>query len=359
MKAEVFVQAMNNVEDKYIEEALTYRSSGNHIKLWKGIAIAACACLAVSIGAALIGLHADSQPTASRTASSDLYYQEAYDTGSAKMAPESAILYEEAEEIMTGAAVSDTFSDSYVYNESANMATADEAGTAGGTVDPAKIIYNVYMELQTTGVEDSSARLEELIAAYGGYCENQFLANNQGSYRSASYTVRVPAEQLDAFLEGLAEAGTVTYINRSSNDVSEGYYDTRSRLTTAQAKLERLQELLKEAQDMEDIITIESAISDTQWEIDDYQSSLNYYDSRVSYSTVNIELMEVAEVITEEAPMSFGERVSSAFHQGIRGFVSFFRNLAIWICASWIWLVILAAAVIAAVVIIRKVRRKR
>ena len=86
---------------------------------------------------------------------------------------------------------------------------------------------------------------------------------------------------------------------------------------------------------------------------------MSYYDSRVSYSTVTIELQEVAEVIEEEAPMTFGEMVSSAFHQGVRGFVNFFKNAAIWFSASWIWILILATVAAAVILIIRKIRHRK
>lgn len=60
----------------------------------------------------------------------------------------------------------------------------------------------------------------------------------------------------------------VTWQDDSAENISEQYYDTQSRLETAQIKLARLQELLKKAENMEDIITIESAISETEYEIE-------------------------------------------------------------------------------------------
>ena len=77
------------------------------------------------------------------------------------------------------------------------------------------------------------------------------------------------------------------------DDVSEAYYDQESRLTTQRTKLERLQELLRQAQDMEDIITIESAISETELEIEFLTGSLRKYDSQINYSTITLSLREV------------------------------------------------------------------
>ena len=164
---------------------------------------------------------------------------------------------------------------------------------------------------------------------------------------------------MEDFLAGIPEIGTVTYLERSADDVSENYYDIESRLATAEAKLARLQQLMDEADDMEDIITLESAISDTQWEIDTYKGNLKYYDSRISYSTVNITLKEVYEVITEDAPTTFGEKVSNAFSQGVKGFTTFIKNIAIWFSGAWIWILLAAVIVIVVVLILRKIYRKK
>ena len=380
MKPEVFLQALNDVDDKYNEEAVKNCRKKTHLRVWQGIAIAACAVLAASAVMSLIGNHLMQSPDkAARSASEEMYYEAGYENKAAGDMAEMDVVYETAayeeavyEEMAyeepayeepAPLAVSDTFSDHAFIAEQANMASAQgvEAETAaeaeeGQTLQ--KIIYNVYMSIQTTTFDESSSSLEALITECGGYCENQNSSNNKGRYRDASYTVRIPAGNLETFLEGIDQIGTVSYMNRSADDVSESYYDIQSRLTSARTKLERLNELLKDAEDMEDIIALESAISDTQWEIDSYQGTLNYYDSRVSYSTVTIELQEVAEVVAEEAPMSFGERVSSAFHQGVRGFVNFFKNAAIWFSASWIWILIVAAVAAALILIIRKIRHR-
>ena len=366
MKPEVFLQALNDVDDKYIEEAVKNCRPKSHLRVWQGIAIAACAVLAASAVMSLIGNHLMQSPDkAARSSSQEMYYEAGYEGKAAGDMAEMDAVYEEAAyDAPAPMAASDTFSDYAFIAEQANMASAQgvEAETAAAAEEgqtQQKIIYNVYMSIQTTAFEESSSSLEALIAECGGYCENQNSSNNKGRYRDASYTVRIPAGNLETFLEGMGQIGTISYMNRSADDVSESYYDIQSRLTSARAKLDRLNELLKDAENMEDIIALESAISDTQWEIDSYQGTLNYYDSRVSYSTVTIELQEVAEVIEEEAPMTFGEMVSSAFHQGVRGFVNFFKNAAIWFSASWIWILILAAVAAAMILIIRKIRHRK
>lgn len=112
---------------------------------------------------------------------------------------------------------------------------------------------------------------------------------------------------------------------------------------TQQTKLERLQNLLAQAENMEDIITIESAISDTELEIEQLTGTLRHYDSLVDFSTVYITLQEVYQLSNVEEPAtSFGSRVGTAFASGWRGFVSTLESLAVALAYGWVWLLLLA-----------------
>lgn len=168
----------------------------------------------------------------------------------------------------------------------------------------------------------------------------------------------MPAEQ---FADFCAQVGTlchVTWQDDSAENISEQYYDTQSRLETAQIKLARLQELLKKAENMEDIITIESAISETEYEIERLSGTMRHYDALVDYATVTLELSEVYRLSgTEDAPKSFGEKLSNAFTDGLAAVAEGLENFAIWLAYSWLGILIFAAVVFAAVKLIGRLRR--
>ena len=378
MKAYEFVQAMNEIDDKYIDETLHYKKRSGNLRIWRAVAIAACVCLAATLALAAASMNQRSSDRTADFASDNAYFETAsYDgfeseTGAYKAAALSAVseeeIYEEAayeeaayEEAIAFDEIEAPLSSNALYGTEGAGAWSDaDAGTADIQQNAGdKIIYNVYLDMETNSFDESVAALDAVVTAFQGYSENQSISNYSRSYRNASFNIRIPAENLDAFLEQVGEICTVTYINRSADDVSESYYDIESRLTTAKAKLQRLQELMAEAENMEDIINLEDAISDVQWEIDSYSGSLQYYDSRISYSTVTVNISEVYEVVVEEAPLTFGERLTQAFDKGIRAFGNSLKDIAIWIVNSWIWLIILAIVVVAVILIIRKVRQTR
>lgn len=221
---------------------------------------------------------------------------------------------------------------------------------------PAKRIYTGYMEMQTQDFDTAASGIDALVEELGGYFQQSSTSNGSGGYRHASYTVRVPAEQFETFFQKAGALCHVTYSNTNTDDVSEFYYDTEARLETARIKLDRLQELLAKATSMEDIITIESAISETEWDIENLSGTLRHYDALVDYSTINVELSEVYKLSgQDEAVTTFGGRLGQSFVNGLKAVGNALEDFAVWLAYSWFWLLVIAAVI---VVVVRIARRK-
>ena len=109
---------------------------------------------------------------------------------------------------------------------------------------------------------------------------------------------------------------------------------------------------------MYDIITIESAISETEEMIDRLSGRLRHYDALVSYSTVEVSLREV-KVYEPEPDPTFGSRLGSAFTEGFRGFAEGLGNILIALAYSWLWLLLIAGVVALILWLTRKARAKK
>lgn len=242
------------------------------------------------------------------------------------------------------------------------METADggyrgENAAQSSLPEGVKMIYRANLELETQEFDKARADIQTLTQALGGYFEEQSTFSYNANYRSASYTVRVPAERFQEFLNQAGELFSIRSQTQSAENVSEYYYDMESRLETAKIKLARLQDLLAKAENMEDIITIESAISDTEYQIENLSGELRHYDSLIGYSTIYVSLQETYQVTVQQtAPLTFGERMARAFERGLRDFRDFLEDLALWLAEAWLPLLVLIAVI---VLIVKLVKRRR
>ena len=104
-----------------------------------------------------------------------------------------------------------------------------------------KMVYTANMDLQTLSFDQADSDISALVEEMGGYFEQRSISNRSSGYRYAEYTVRVPAEKFNDFCSQMGTLCHLVYKNESADNITESYYDTQSRLVTAQTKLERLQ----------------------------------------------------------------------------------------------------------------------
>lgn len=223
-----------------------------------------------------------------------------------------------------------------------------------------KMIYRGYLYLESTGFDAAVEGLNQLVTQTGGYFESSEL-NNYSPYRSAYYVVRVPSAKYSEFCGQVGQLAQVNSQRHTTENVSEAYYDTESRLVTQRTKLERLQELLAKADVMEDIITLESAIAETELQIEKLTGTLRKYDALVDYATVEISLEEVYELTEQEQPViGFGAKLVEAFKTGTSNFVDDLERFALRFARNWvsrtIWLVIWVVVI---VLVLRWLRKKK
>ena len=231
--------------------------------------------------------------------------------------------------------------------------------------DPdAKVIRTAELTIQTLDFNQSVTDLASLTEANAGYYETAQVDTggyyDQYARRSAYYVVRVPKENYAAFLNAVGTVGHIYSITEDSQNVGEAYYDTEARLETLTTKRERLLALLEKADVMEDIISLENALADVQYEIDMHTSELRKYDSLIDYSTFTIHLDEVVKIEQEPGPQeSFGTRLLANLTGGLTSFGKALQSFAFWFARNLITLIILAVIIVVVVKVVLHYRKKR
>lgn len=221
-----------------------------------------------------------------------------------------------------------------------------------------KIVYNASVRMETTDYDTTRAALQEAVTAANGYLEStdQGGSKDSGS-RYTYYTARIPAENYRSFLTAAGEAGNVTSLNESAQDITAEYVDVEARLKALNDQRDRLNALADKAETTADLLEIESQLSDVQYQLESYTGQMRLMDNQVRYSTVDISLQEV-RVLTPTAT-TFGEKFVEAVTSGWRGFVDGAEDLILVVVYLWpVVLIVLAILLVARPALKRRKARR-
>lgn len=223
-----------------------------------------------------------------------------------------------------------------------------------------KLIKTVNLEVETENFDELMKTVNEKIEGLGGYVESSYVYNGskyRENNRHADLTLRIPAENLSAFLSAMDENSNVTSKNENVEDVTLQYVDMKSHKEALETEQDRLLELLAQAETVEDIITIEGRLSEVRYQIESMESQLRTLDNQVSYSTVYVYIEEVKRY-TPVKEQTIGEKISTGFVESLydvgEGIVDFCVDFIINIPYLVIW-----AVVIILLLVVFKAIRKR
>jgi len=217
-----------------------------------------------------------------------------------------------------------------------------------------KLIKTVDLNVETKEFDQMLTTLEQNITDLGGYIESMEVYNGSSysgyrSSRDANMTIRIPKQRLDTFLETVEGISNVVRRSESVEDVTLTYVDLESHKKVLQAEQDRLLELLKKAEAIEDIITIESRLSNVRYQIESMESQLRTFDNKVDYSTVYLNVDEVQE-LTPVQEETVWQRIAGGLTDNLRdikdGTVEFFIWFVINIPNFIVWIIIIVIAVI-------------
>ena len=208
----------------------------------------------------------------------------------------------------------------------------DEGEAAGGATQlqaqSRKLVRTVDLTVHTKAFDETLAQVQQTLAQMGGYIENLYQYGE--TVRRINLTMRVPSERLDDFLASLEGTGKVTNRSESTVDMTTQYVDNQARLKTLYEKRDRLNALLAQAETVEDLIQIEGAIADTQYQIDSYETSQRSIDRQVEMSAVTLQLIEQEQTVVNPE-LTLAERIRAGFTDSLQWLGAFGRDAIVFL----------------------------
>lgn len=234
---------------------------------------------------------------------------------------------------------------------------SDEAATLD-TANPEasvdrQVIVTGWMTVTVEDPLDASSEAIRITESVGGRVDGRDeTAPTDGDKGRSTLTLRLPADGLTETLDKLKALGEVQELSLNSNDVTMATQDLDARISALSASIERLEALLATATDTENLIALETAISDRQAQLESMEAERRYYADQVSLSTVTLNLVSVADAPVEE-PITFLDGLAA----GWNAFVGFFAGLVVVLGVLLPWIVF--AALITGIVLYIVRWRKR
>ncbi|NLW11873.1 MAG: DUF4349 domain-containing protein, partial [Clostridiaceae bacterium] len=216
----------------------------------------------------------------------------------------------------------------------ASMSLQSGAGDVDKLDANRKIIRNASLDMT---VVDVTAVYESILAqaqSYGGY-ELSRQQSEQNDYVYISAAIRIPPENLDAFIEFIKESGNVINISISTDDITESYFDTEIRLENMEKNLDKYYEYLEDSRNIEDTIMVQNQINTLTMEIESLKGKLKLWDSQLSESTVALNIRQVDDPVQIRKEVNWKalswDDMSYMMTSGLKSVVNFLTGVGQWL----------------------------
>jgi hypothetical protein len=259
-------------------------------------------------------------------------------------------------------------------SEARHSAKAPAKDGAGGNAAPAaeaakqdakdaqavqrKIIFNAHATLIVESFDGVEKKLEDVIHDHKGAYKSKAEVNGSPGYRrSGTWTIRVPAEQLDAFMDEISKIGELQQRSLDSDDITDKYYDLENRIKNLKVREEGLRKLLERTSGkLEELLAVDRELSKVRGEIEVAEGQLKRWAKLSELATLVLKVTERKDYVPPTSP-SFGTTISRTFSGSLDGLVSFLQLIVLIVVALVPWVPVIAAVVVPIWILLRRLLR--
>ena len=221
---------------------------------------------------------------------------------------------------------------------SASKAAAEEdVVTTGSITATARDVDRTIRELNTW------------LARHGGRIDGQSRSGS-GDDASATLTMRVPKDQVDAAADQLARLGRIDDVSIQRQDVGAERRDLDARIDALTISVDRLEQIMKSADNSSDLLAAEKSLSKRQAELESLQAQRRALRDSIDLSTIEVSLATRA---SPQAPSDDG--FTSGLVDGWNSLTSTVDGVVLAIGFLLPWLA-LGAVAVGAVLLLRRRR---
>jgi hypothetical protein len=161
-------------------------------------------------------------------------------------------------------------------------------GIVGRAPDRARmVVKSASIDVVVEDPGATASKIEDLVAALGGY-----LGSSSRREGWARLSVRVPAGDLDAFLEDVSSMGEERSRAVSGTDVTDSHADIQAEIANLKSLRDRLRLLLDRAAEVDEVLEVERELTRVQTALDSLEARRQRIELGVRLSEVSVSLSE-------------------------------------------------------------------
>ncbi len=244
------------------------------------------------------------------------------------------------------------------------------AVVAADTNTSRKIIKNGNISLKVLNLQSRMNEITKITEQLGGYVESSYVEGTvepgtttvaeaekvkEKTTKFGSITIKIPADRYDNTFQSIITMGTVINQSTNGNDITKQYMDMESRLSNLKIQEKTYKDLLSKAQNVDEILRIETELNRIRTDIDIMQGDLKRWDEQVEYSTIYINLTEEKDAKLERVDTG---SVWNRAKQGLINTINSIKNGMAWLFVFLVstlpYILILGVGTVLAIYFIKK-----
>jgi hypothetical protein len=218
-----------------------------------------------------------------------------------------------------------------------------------------KIIYDAQVDVIVDSVDPVSRKVGTLVQDARGYIAEQSVTGSPGSLRSMRWRIRVPVDRFESLLDSVVALGELERNSRTSQDITEQYYDIEARIKNKKIEEQTLNKILQERSGkLEDVLKVEVELSRVRGETEQLEGKIRVLENLSSLATLILNVRERDKYAPKPPVVAdFPTQIARAWDSSFKSLVELGKSIVLWTVTWAIWIPFYVLGVLIAWIFLR------
>ena len=153
------------------------------------------------------------------------------------------------------------------------------------------------------------------------------------------WRIRVPVERFESLVDSVVSLGELERNSRTSQDITEQYYDLEARIKNKRVEEQTLNKILQERSGkLEDVLKIEIELSRVRGEIEQLEGKIRVLENLSSLATLTLNVRERDKYAPPPPVVAdFPTQIARAWDGSLKSLIELGKSVVLWTVTWAIW----------------------